>query len=331
MSGRAPKGLLLGIGAAAVALVVLVGGLYVVQSLAFSPKSAVSAYFSALGARDAAGAWRASGNEGTPPPTMRSGALRKGSGYEPPTDVSIGAVTVRDHSASARVSFRLAGRTRRVSVAVQRDDRKSWLLFHGWHVSQGSGSLMVVAPGLSTVTVDGVSVSGSSDGYGSGVTVPVFPGSHRVGVGPNPLLAAPARTVAVDAGSSEDAGDAPTVQLAVSVKESAHDAVDRAVRTLLDRCAQATTLDPDGCPFSYYSYYDADHVQWTITKYPTFEIAQDEGGVSTSTTESGTADVTYTYKGYDGKPAKDHQTVDIQVDGTVTVKHGQIAWQPSGY
>ncbi|MGH3655522.1 MAG: hypothetical protein ACRDUA_02590 [Micromonosporaceae bacterium] len=325
-----------------IALVVgLLGGLYVVQQTMYGPEAAVRGYFGALADRDAKAALsylagtvdRGPGEdsgpgedggpgEDAPTPSLLTDAALKGDGYQPPSDVEIKEIGTPDglsaeaasnRFAEATVGFRLGEQAHTTKVILERREETTYGVFHEWRLSGGVSTLNVVATVGAPVEVNGVPIRSDAPASEYGDGIPAFPGRYAVTLAENPLLEAKPLTVDVGAADAKAALD-------IQLKDSAREEAEEQVTAYLDECAESTELDPEGCPFSSYSYDTVTDVKWTIDEYPSIvvELGQ-EGYVSVRSLESGVASVTW--KDSEGEKQDDETTFEV---------YGTVAASPSG-
>jgi hypothetical protein len=322
------------LGLVAAVIVGLCGAGYVTQSLMFGPEAAVNGYFDALADRDAKAALGylvpqyASGDNVDR--KLLSDAALKGKGYAPPSDVTIKRVEdikIPEYGTPggtkqkrAELSFTIGGRTYQTTLVLQRDEQTSYGLFHRWRVLGGLSTLTVDAPYGSPLMINGISSPSRTASDGSAPTRLAFPGRYPVALADNPLLEAEGTTV--DVGP-----EGGRVTMDVRLKDSAQEEAQRQVKAYLDECAESTELEPQGCPFSVYSYGTVTDVKWTIEKYPPVIVdLASEGFVSvyTDSYEYGVAKVTGKYDGHTFS-----QEVTFQVSGTVSAFKDDIVFAPS--
>ncbi|ROR83025.1 hypothetical protein SAMN06295974_3571 [Plantibacter flavus] len=153
------------------------------------------------------------------------------------------------------------------------------------------------------------------------VSLPVFPGAYTLALPEDSewVTGSTARLLATAEGGRSLTEGA----LELEPTEALVEEVDRQVDEVLASCAAATTLRPDGCPFSVYAFTaDVSDVHWSITKEPTIEITQRlRGGLAFTTAENGEAAVTYTSNArYFGGPMSG--TDRISVDGKIDLDGG---------
>lgn len=153
------------------------------------------------------------------------------------------------------------------------------------------------------------------------VSLPVFPGAYTVALPEDSewVTGSTTRLLA----TAEGEGSLIEGALELEPTEALVAEVDRQVDEVLASCAAATTLRPDGCPFSVYAFTaDVSDVHWSISKEPTIEITQRlRGGLAFTTIDNGEAVVTYTSNArYFGGPMSG--TDRISVEGKIDLGGG---------
>lgn len=311
-------------------LATTVGVLKGAEHFRFSPAHTVSAFFHALGDRDATAARALLDSSGEEfDPTLLQPKILRSPGYTPPTGVRVKRVrSIGRSQATADVSFRLGGQRRSLSLTLLRDAHATAGLFHQWRIVGGIYPVEVAAPGVDSVLMAGVPVRLATEDSDSQTSLAALPGGYKVTLPEQPLLEA-APTVAY-AGLTDEVA---TVTLGTSLRSSARAAIDQQVRAFLDGCATSTSLEPDGCPFASFSAFgDVRDVHWKIVTYPDYTVGQDESGqvvVTGTGTGTGEADVTgQEVSAFGTEPFSDEATFSL--DGTVMLSGGTITFQYSG-
>ena len=99
----------------------------------------------------------------------------------------------------------------------------------------------------------------------------------------------------------------------------------------LDRCAQSTEFEPEGCPFGYSIYGDDEdyrNPRWSIQRYPTYSVSSYGNQVTFTTDRSGEVRLDYQYnEEYDDEPADwtDRDTTSsVSGYGTVSVSGDEL-------
>lgn len=312
-----------------VVLIVIAGA---VQSVLFSPKATVQAYFADLADGDATGAKSRLDNVPSDGELLSDKVLSAKS-YVAPTDVEVTEEKSddrEDDEREMRVSYVLDGQRKTARLSLDRDDERTLLFFRKWHIDDGTVPLSM--PAGVPYQVNGVAIKESSQptdepASDSVVTVSfvLFPGRYDVGVAENPLLSGEARkvTLALDAEPAQ-------LSLSTTIKEEAKAEVTKQVKAYVDECAKQTVLQPENCPLNTYGNSGATNVKWSVVTYPTITFKQTPGGsvyVETIDDQQGHASVSYEYQTYDGSYESSNGFSAISVGGPVVVKDGKIDWR----
>ncbi|MGI5160574.1 hypothetical protein [Microbispora sp. CA-102843] len=312
-------------------LVVLIVGLKAVERSCCQPESTVARLFDALRDRDATGA-RAlllPVYDLGDPALLQERVLRS-PGYTPPTDVHVeeasevpsgdGEVWV-----DVRASFMLDRQKHWMSLRLRRDDHLTAGLFRLWRIEGGLDQITVAAPGADSVVVAGTNVPFVD---GSSRTLTAYPGGYRVSLPDQPLWEADPVMAYAGVTDSEYAGGQAALE--PTIKGSARASIDQQVRSLVDGCAQRSTLAPENCPFSASSLSSVTDVRWKIVRYPEYEVSRgDSGAVEVRTTGPGEADVTGRAKySFSGETYSYSYRSDIYLSGSVVVSDGAIRFEP---
>lgn len=276
------------IGVSAVGVLILALTLVdVIEWRFFRPQATITGYFVALADRDGARASRllASSDQ----EILDMTALRSDD-YTPPTDVRVDTVETEDDTATARVGFTLGGQRQEMTMSLVRDQDRAAGLFPRWRIVDGTYQVNVYVVGVPSVVLAGVTVPITE--AGEAATAHVFPGDYVARLPKHPLLVA--EPVTVRAGVQRGAGGG--AEMVPSVSPGAREQAERQVRQHVDDCAAKTVLDPDGCPFSTYSYGDARDVHWKIITYPSVSVELDSyrtGMIVVRTVQPGVAKATW--------------------------------------
>lgn len=304
-------------------LALIAGGLVWARGVFYSPEAAVNGYISALQNRDATAALTHLGpRRDLFGDDLLQPKVVKDPGYTPPADLQIRSVQTNGDRATVTVAMRLGSdtTTNTTTFSLERDNALPWRLFRPWRIADGLGGITVNWPFVGGLTVAGASVTGSTEDYLS-----AFPGSYQAVAGTSALAEAPPITVVVEPGQVTSGRFAPTI------KASAADAVKTQVADHLDKCSKQTTLQPSGCPFSAYDsgYYGAPtNVAWSITGTPTYVIGINGSNLTVTTSNPGTAGVTWQGTDYRKQPTAESDSSSFRVDGVVTERAGQPVYSP---
>lgn len=316
------------VGGAVLAVIVLsFAALYAVRLTVYSPEAVIEKYFDALADRDADAALAVIAPEQTAGGArdLLTDAVLAADGYRPPADPQIGEVSVDGRRATAEVSFTLGDERQTASVRLRRVDGFADTVLHRWRLVGGVQQLYFrEAPG--EVSVNGVRVPAYElDGPR---TLPVLWGGYEVGVPGDDPLWDPRTTTAL-------AGPAGTAEVTVplAARPEVREEVERQVRAVLDACAASTELLPPGCPFGNARVATAEDVGWRIASYPELDMSAAPDGFGQVTmvaasTSDGVAVVTGIQLAF-GDEHPFTTEVPFPVSGTVTVRDGEVAFEPS--
>ncbi|WP_027644381.1 zinc ribbon domain-containing protein [Salinispora oceanensis] len=304
-------------------------GLYVVQSVFYTPERVVEEYFSALSERDFAAA-RSLLEEPSREDPNDPGELPLiplNASYQPPSAAEVtsiqelneielaGAPAGADRAdwRSASVSYRVGDRTYREMLYLHRQERKELGVLHGWQIYGGVNELTVpVWHDDARVLINGQAVP-ARDRY---ARARVFPGVHEVRLADDLLFEA--EPVAMEVGLLEPR----EARLRPTVSESARSEVESQVKAYLDECAASTDPSPEGCPFSWVVFGPSQTVQWTIETYPELEFEM-RGSELAVAGWSGRINVTYSR--FDG--SKDDFGTSFHVTGRAAVVDGKVTFR----
>jgi len=283
----------------------------IVRSVFYGPDDTVHGYFDALADRDADAAWSmlAAGErgsrEGSP---LLGGDTLDNPGYQPPTNLKVDRLETTGGDAVADVTYDVAGQPQRMSLRMERGSG----MLRRWLIKNGLLPIDVRTDSGAGVLVAGVSLPPNRSG-----SVTAFPGAYAVTLAEHPVLEAQPTTAV--------AGLATAV-VPTSIRTDVRQQIEQQVRTYLDECAKSDRLEPEGCPFSAFSYDNVKDITWRITTYPQLEYQFDPGGRLFVGGRGGEAQVT-------AKAASEFssdlaRTVTFGVSGTVEVNGGATRFTP---
>lgn len=325
------KATIVGVVAGALA-VVLVGGLIVVSQLngrMFGPEAVAHKYFSALSDGDAEAALRLADVD--VPAESRTLLTNEvlGAAAALPQDVVVEDSQVHDGTATVDVSFDVGGSKNSVTLSMRKAGKKA-LFFDDWALqSPDLAHLVVGAPGLDTVKVNGSDIPTGP----AGVDLPAFPALYTVGLAEESefVEAAEVTSRVFFTGAETD----ESMVLDAQPTDAFRSEVESQVKTLIDTCATKTDVEPDGCPFASSSTSYRDDVRdivWSIEEYPTVTVTTgdyyDEGDSPSAwyvTTDSwGEALVTGTYLDWFDDRETFDESVTFWIEGTVEIIDGKV-------
>jgi hypothetical protein len=238
----------------------------------YQPAGAVSAYLTALHAKDADAAWNAVLVEAPRDPADASltdlTALRRALAQGAP-DIKAFDVTATSYldstqaSASVAVSYQTSSGTRQTTFQVVRGPERHFGIYPSWRVViQPAIIELTLPPSVDSVLIDGRAVELS----GSTSTVAVWPLRHQITFPGSALLRE--QSVVVDAFDSTRAEVAAQPALTAEGEAAAITAVKQAFA----QCAAQTSLHPDGCPQRYDDAF-AGSGSWRLIGDPSRDLA----------------------------------------------------------
>lgn len=344
-------------GVLVVVLIVAVGFWATREEEPPSAEETVQAFFDALRARNANKALaqieEGGGPAGwsSPSEVLLSDQALNSKWYKPPRKVQVGTVTqTRDgDGVIVNVTYTVAGETVTKPLRLYLDEADEESGTAGrWYLSRwqeqgvtGTLYLTITAP---EYEVNGVEFSTKETEQAVGMerfaVLGAFPGTYRVGLPDNPLIAGVPRRVGVVSNA-----DSQRVTVSTKLKDSGVAEVGKQVNGFLDKCAAREVLDPevDGhdCPFTSYGGIEgADEdqrlIQWTMKKYPKYDVELGEGesgGVYVSPgggrEDQGVVELTYTANdAFTREEVHPDQIQRFSIEGPVAVKRGKITWTP---
>lgn len=338
--------LVLGLGGALVAVVVLAAVVVAVINSTRTPEAAAEQYVQLIADGNAEAA-----NALVPPdvPDAERGLL---------TDEVLAAATridnVRarpatslgdDDSHSVLIDYGLGGRSEQASLTVIADG-KDFGLFDRWRViTPLTGYLMVVSPG--TASVDGVDVDVILPD--SDYTVPgsvAYPGIYTVDPGPVEYYDPPEPQQGVVLPMTEGHDDpveevvqfsyTPNQQLVDAVNAEVGDWLEECLRTGEDRDSQATYSS--NCTYGGNSvpgyYYPEGEPEWTVDSPPSMALSPEDSTGSFFSGEA-TVSVSYVQSSFSGDETVE-ETITVSIDaivqpaqGDVDVRVNNVIWTPN--
>lgn len=332
LSKQAKRNVIIGAGAAGLISVLAIGGAITVNVVkaANGPDAMVEAYLEALVKGDAARAMEIS--DPSVPNTER--VLLTNDVYAKATNrvdgFTIGKTSIVDERAVVAAQLRQNGEKVEASFVLTKNN-PTWLNDNWSMKENGPGELRFSSDNsLKALMVNGVEVSldGVGETGGSYYTLPAFPGTYQLDLpATSKYLESTPATAVVSIGRGRSGG---TARLAVETNDAFDQAVVEKVNGHLAACAAQTTLEPEGCPFSGYSYSDTRDVAWKVTKEPVVETYERMDGTwSLSTSSSGTAEASFeqntSYKKDEEKWEPTTNDSRIYVRGTITLDKDELA------
>lgn len=319
MSAKQKRNIIIGcsIGAAIVALLITVSTL---NATVFSPKSAAQEYLQAL----ESGNYDQAQSIVSPQLTKDQSALLTSKAAHETARISNVHITgTQNAGASKTVSFTysLNGSSHDGSVTLVNEGRK-FGVFNNWEITQPLTHeiTMSVPPIVSSIKVNGVPVSqenafrSSDDTW----TFKVYPGAYEITADDSDYYSA--APVTIYTAEQESAS-----VLKVTPSSHLEDEINTQLANYLDTCAKSTDSEPQGCPFSYYTWSSSNYrnFSWKISQYPKVENFNLSSGYFSAS--KGIADVTYEYRySYSSKWEPDDSSSTFYLIGTFELEGDEL-------
>lgn len=313
------------IGAVVVGVIAVLGIAYaVLNATVFSPQSVADRYVAALSSGD----YEEANNIADPQLDQDQRLLltNKAAQTENATITNArvtGITDSADGSKLVNVTYTIGGEPVNDTFTMA-PSGSQFLIFRDWTVTTPLLKEITVSTDAATpgLTINGVEVgeeNAVSGSFGSDLVFKVYPGTYRIAVTETEFIT--------------ESGDGPTT---VSTNGSTHaytsveatDALVQAVQDGLDAqlqtCAASTEFEPEGCPFSMYTFSEDRYrnVTWSITESP--EVDYIDLGSGEFMTSGGEATATYEYRQYDDSWEPDDYTDYIYVYGSFTIDGDQV-------
>jgi hypothetical protein len=309
------------------------GGFQALQKF-YPPDEPVKAFFAALAARDAELA--ASLTIDVNRVLWKGDILRQG--YEPPTDVRIGAIHTATRPTTPAGRTRTGGRQRavqrrrqpqRTTVTVSRGGSG---LTRSWGINGGTkGYVDPYSASAKEFRLAGLTVTVPIQrriGPGHNGAVELLPGGYTVSTTPDDLLFDAARDLVVVATGVRDPIE---VQPKLTLKPSAVTEIKRLVKANIDECAKREDVKPRGCPFTQPGVIvSPTNIRWRSTGIRTSTCASTTTArIVVRTVKPGQATVTYnSVVSVGGGRADTTASVPVEPSGTAGVDANAITYAP---
>ena len=242
--------------------------------------------------------------------------------------------TIDGDRATVNATVTQDGVTTPVALPMVSDSRDG--LFKSWRVDESAGvplyqALTVEVPaGVGELDVNGKKVSVDTQGQPHTVEYTVLPGDYAVGVSSSSKYVTYGgnQVAEIRAGSPSSA---PVMSFQPSFTPALEEDLTKQLNATLDRCAQSTEFEPEGCPFGYSIYGDDEdyrNPRWSIQRYPTYSVSSYGNQATFTTDRSGEVRLDYQYnEEYDDEPADwtDRDTTSsVSGYGTVSVSGDEL-------
>lgn len=230
------------------------------------------------------------------------------------------------------------GVTTPLTFSMVRDGRTAGI-FPQWRIEGAPDGLYrsvdVTMPEVSTMTLNGVETEIPEDMRGQSTSLVALPGDYSFGPDTDSKYLTYGDEQTANVRVADDGSSQSSIMFESETTPALLEDVTTAANAKLDECAAQTSFDLDGCPFGAYGDYDDDEDYrspvWTIDEHPTYEVGEDyDGELAFSTEDSGQATVDYEYNDEwdDDEPAdwvsRDDEFT-ISGSGTVTIDGDQLS------
>lgn len=307
----------------AVAILLALGSLALINRLVYGPEGQVRAYFAALREGDGA---KALGILGVEAPDAGAAVL-DGEGLKAAVDslhdVDLTTLEITDggQRATVRASYTLDGQEASTDFSLHKVG-SHWGVFDSWNIDlEELPTVEVESPMVQAATLNNVKVAIADGDEDFGA---FFPGLYTVTY-ESALFSASSDRVAVTSTEGE-----PTLTVALEPSDAAKASVQQQVRTYLDSCVTQNSLYPTGCPFEYdFAGRVSGNVTWTIKEYPEPAVSL-EGNRWKLGQGTGVAEISFTQLDlYTGKTEQVTDQVPFKLSGTLTTSDQTITFTPA--
>src|SRR5690606_34175753 len=189
-------------------------------------------------------------------------------------------------STYVEVSYKLDGVTQTTQLGARKGEPE-FLFLDTWTITSSLATpVNVGAVGLGEVSIGGVTIPLSDDGWGyRSADLVMYPGVYPVEAEESAFFELEETVLRV--GSRPE----PTEPFTFTATDALVESVQEQVNALIDSCLEQTVAEPEGCPFYTWVYPSDTAVTWTLGEYPTVTVSED--GSSFEATD-GTVIATYT-------------------------------------
>ena len=199
-----------------------------------------------------------------------------------------------------------------------------FLIFRDWTVTTPLLKEITVSTDAATpgLTINGIEVgeeNAVSGSFGSDLVFKVYPGTYRIAVTETEFI-----TESGDGPATVSTNGSTYAYTSVEATDALVQAVQDGLDAQLQTCAASTEFEPEGCPFSMYTFSEDRYrnVTWSITESP--EVDYIDLGSGEFMTSGGEATATYEYRQYDDSWEPDDYTDYIYVYGSFTIDGDQV-------
>lgn len=306
----------------ALAVVIALVALGLINRFVYGPDGQVRAYFSAVREGDGS---KALGILGVEAPdasaAMLTGDALKAS-FAELKNLETSQVEVLDGGEKARVTvaYELAGEPGSTVFETQKVG-SHWGVFDQWHIVPQELPVLEVSSGaVEAATLNGTKVPLKQ---GEGTFAVFYPGHYTVTY-ESALFSAVSESVSVTSASQ----DASQLSVELQPSEAAVASVQQQVNTYLSSCATQDSLYPTGCPFELAFDGRVDGgVAWEISEYPEVEVSLSQGKWTLAPAQ-GTAKISFTELDlFTGKKKQVVHSVPFTVTGSLTVANDAVIFK----
>ena len=313
------------IGAVVVGVIAVLGIAYtVLNATVFSPQSVADRYVTALSSGD----YEEANNIADPQLDQDQRLLltNKAAQTENATITNArvtGITDSADGSKLVNVTYTISGEQVNDTFTMAPAGSR-FLIFRDWTVTTPLLKEITVSTDAATpgLTINGVEVgeeNAVSGSFGSDLVFKVYPGTYRIAVTETDFI-----TESGDGPATVSTNGSTYAYTSVEATDALVQAVQDGLDAQLQTCAASTEFEPEGCPFSMYTFSE-DHyrnVTWSITESP--EVDYIDLGSGEFMTSGGEATATYEYRQYDDSWEPDDYTDYIYVYGSFTIDGDQV-------
>lgn len=313
------------IGAVVVGVIAVLGIAYaVLNATVFSPQSVADRYVAALSSGD----YEEANNIADPQLDQDQRLLltNKAAQTENATITNArvtGITDSADGSKLVNVTYTISGEQVNDTFTMAPAGSR-FLIFRDWTVTTPLLKEITVSTDAATpgLTINGIEVgeeNAVSGSFGSDLVFKVYPGTYRIAVTETEFI-----TESGDGPVTVSTNGSTYAYTSVEATDALVQAIQDELDAQLQACAASTEGEPEGCPFSMYTFSEDRYrnVTWSITESP--EVDYIDLGSGEFMTSGGEVTATYEYRQYDDSWEPDDYTDYIYVYGSFTIDGDQV-------
>lgn len=313
------------IGAVVVGVIAVLGIAYaVLNATVFSPQSVADRYVAALSSGD----YEEANNIADPQLDQDQRLLltNKAAQTENATITNArvtGITDSADGSKLVNVTYTIGGEPVNDTFTMAPSGSR-FLIFRDWTVTTPLLKEITVSTDAATpgLTINGIEVgeeNAVSGSFGSDLVFKVYPGTYRIAVTETEFI-----TESGDGPVTVSTNGSTYAYTSVEATDALVQAIQDELDAQLQACAASTEGEPEGCPFSMYTFSEDRYrnVTWSITESP--EVDYIDLGSGEFMTSGGEVTATYEYRQYDDSWEPDDYTDYIYVYGSFTIDGDQV-------